>query len=194
MSLLALAAQVLDSVRRGGRQGCLVGGLAVSVRADPRFTRDVDLAVAVDGDAEGEALIRNLSSDGFAASSVIEQDAVGRMAMVRLSDREGISIDILLASSGIENEIVRDAEALEVVLGVVIPVARVGHLIALKLLSVGPGRETDAMDLRALAHVADEVEWARARDAVRLIDSRGYARERDLIADLKSLKVGCSST
>lgn len=194
MSLLALAAQVLDSVRRGGRQGCLVGGLAVSVRADPRFTRDVDLAVAVDGDAEGEALIRNLSSDGFAASSVIEQDAVGRMAMVRLSDREGISIDILLASSGIENEIVRDAEALEVVLGVVIPVARVGHLIALKLLSVGPGRETDAMDLRALAHVADEVEWARARDAVRLIDSRGYARERDLIADLKSLKVGYSST
>lgn len=194
MSLLALAAQVLDSVRKGGRQGCLVGGLAVSVRADPRFTRDVDLVVAVDGDAEGEALIRNLASDGFMASTVIEQDAVGRMAMVRLSDKQGISIDILLASSGIENEIVRDAEALEVVRGVVIPVARVGHLIALKLLSVAPGRETDAMDLRALARVADDIEWDRARRAVHLINSRGYARERDLIADLKSLKVVNSST
>lgn len=50
MSLLALAAQVLDPVRKGGRQGCLVGGLAVSVGADPQFTRDVDLVVAVDGE------------------------------------------------------------------------------------------------------------------------------------------------
>jgi hypothetical protein len=38
----------------------LVGGLAVSARAEPRFTRDADLAVAVARDAEAEALIRAL--------------------------------------------------------------------------------------------------------------------------------------
>ena len=34
----------------------LVGGLAVSARAEPRFTRDVDLAVAVVSDDEAERL------------------------------------------------------------------------------------------------------------------------------------------
>ena len=38
----------------------LVGGLAVSARAEPRFTRDVDLAVAVEGDPEAESLVREL--------------------------------------------------------------------------------------------------------------------------------------
>lgn len=38
----------------------LVGGLAVSARTEPRFTRDADLAVALASDAEAEALIREL--------------------------------------------------------------------------------------------------------------------------------------
>jgi hypothetical protein len=33
----------------------LVGGLAVSIRAEPRFTRDADLAVALTNDAEAES-------------------------------------------------------------------------------------------------------------------------------------------
>ena len=33
----------------------LIGGLAVSARTEPRFTRDADLAVAVTSDAEAEA-------------------------------------------------------------------------------------------------------------------------------------------
>ncbi len=32
----------------------LVGGLAVSARTEPRFTRDADLAVALTSDAEAE--------------------------------------------------------------------------------------------------------------------------------------------
>jgi hypothetical protein len=40
----------------------LVGGLAVSVRTEPRFTRDVDLAVAVFDDNEAEALIHFITS------------------------------------------------------------------------------------------------------------------------------------
>ena len=34
----------------------LIGGLAVSVRSEPRFTRDADIAVALDDDAEGARL------------------------------------------------------------------------------------------------------------------------------------------
>lgn len=188
MSLLRSAASVLAAVRRHGRNGCLVGGLAVSVRCDPRFTRDIDLAVAVSRDADAEELARQLSVEGFSAASLVEQEAVGRLAMVRLVDSEGVSVDLLVASSGIEAEIVADAEVLEVARGIRIPVARVGHLIVMKLLSVSEGRETDAADLRSLATIADDEEWSRAAAAVEMIDERGYARNRDLVADLQQVR------
>ena len=88
----------------------------------------------------------------------------------------------------IESEVVAAAEPVEVVKQIILPVARVGHLIALKLLSVAPGRETDHSDLRNLAQVANEVEWQRAEDAVKLIAKSGYSRDRDLESDLKNLR------
>jgi hypothetical protein len=110
------------------------------------------------------------------------------MAMVRLTTDDGLSVDLLIASSGIEPEVVANAETLEVVKGLLLPVARIGHLIALKLLSVAPGRETDAADLRNLAAVATESEWNLASDAVAQIQERGFARGRRLDAELATLR------
>ncbi|HWO23165.1 MAG TPA: hypothetical protein VNO30_30695 [Kofleriaceae bacterium] len=45
-------------------------------------------------------------------------------------------------------------------------------------------RPHDQADLTALARVADEIEWACAETAVRLIHERGFSRERDLRAAL----------
>jgi hypothetical protein len=42
--------------------------------------------------------------------------------------------------------------------------------------------------LRNLAQVADEFEWQRAKSAVHLVVERGYARDRDLEADLEILR------
>ncbi|MFM7125382.1 MAG: hypothetical protein ACKOBT_00700 [Actinomycetota bacterium] len=133
-------------------------------------------------------------ADGLTLDTIVEQEAVGRLAMVRLSDKQGTSIDMLVASSRIEAEIVKDSEMIEVLPELTLPVARVGHLIALKLLSVSPGRETDHSDLRALASVADEVEWKRAKRAVVMITDRGYARGRDLVADLVELRKSSGQT
>ena len=63
----------------------LVGGLAVSARTEPRFTRDADLAVAVAGDAEAEALIHSLRARQYGIASIVEQDAVYKLATVRLT-------------------------------------------------------------------------------------------------------------
>ena len=63
----------------------LVGGLAVSARTEPRFTRDADLAVAVASDAEAEALIHILQTRNYDIGAIVEQDAVGRLATVRLT-------------------------------------------------------------------------------------------------------------
>ncbi|OLC82383.1 MAG: hypothetical protein AUH72_06885 [Acidobacteria bacterium 13_1_40CM_4_65_8] len=62
----------------------LVGGLAVSARTEPRFTRDADLAVALASDAEAEALIHSLRARDYGIEAVVEQEAVGRLATVRL--------------------------------------------------------------------------------------------------------------
>jgi hypothetical protein len=190
---------LLDSVRRAvavvaadGRVGVLVGGLAVSTRAEPRFTRDADLVVAVDSDIEAEALVRAFVVRGYRLQALLEQASVGRLSGARLIDPDGVEVDLLTASSGIEAEIVADADEVEIVDGVRAPVAATGHLMALKLLSVAPGRETDVVDLRALARVADDREWSRAAAAVALITERGYHRGRDLIADLAALRSGQS--
>ena len=92
----------------------VVGGIAVSVRTEPRFTRDIDFAVAVESDADAETYL-------VAMKLVIREDEV------RPRDRE---------------------------------------------------------DLVQLAAVADAEEWARAARAVEMILERGFARGRDLRAEL----------
>jgi predicted nucleotidyltransferase len=188
VTLISAAAQVLWALRQENVKGCIVGGLAVSARCDPRFTRDIDIAVVVDSDEHAEALVHALVAHGFRMVGLVEQEAMGRLAMARLSTEDGMSVDLLIASSGIEAEVVASAETLEVVRGVLLPIARTGHLIALKLLSVAPGRETDAADLRNLAVVATNDDWNLASEAVMQIQERGFARGRDLDAELRLLR------
>lgn len=192
MTLISTAAHVLSALRQENVRGCIVGGLAVSARCDPRFTRDVDIAVVVDTDEHAEALVHELTAHGLRMTGLVEQEATGRMAMARLSSEDGMSVDLLIASSGIEAEVVANAETLEVVRGVLLPVARTGHLIALKLLSVAPGRETDAADLRNLAGVATEDDWKIASEAVGQIQERGYSRGRQLDNELLTLRTNSS--
>ncbi|MEI8138592.1 MAG: nucleotidyl transferase AbiEii/AbiGii toxin family protein [bacterium] len=96
----------------------LVGGLAVSVRTEPRFTRDLDLAVSVSDDRAAEALIHSLHTAGFRVLATVEQDATHRLATARLAlpgeQPSGLMLDLLFASSGIEAEICAEAEILQV--------------------------------------------------------------------------------
>jgi hypothetical protein len=177
----------------------LVGGLAVSARAEPRLTRDVDVAVAVVGDAEAEALVQALVADGYATLALVEQEAIRRLAAVRLAvpgePARGVVADLLFASSGIEAIVVAEAERLEAFPGVILPVARAGHLIALKLLSRDDRtRPQDAADLRALFKVATESEIERARTALTVIEHGGFARGRDLQAALADWLADVRST
>lgn len=166
----------------------LVGGLAVSVRAEPRLTRDVDVAVSVSDDSAAEEIVRNLAARGYRPDLVQEHER-GRLATVRLTNPESpIVTDLLFASSGIEPEVVAGAEVLEVLPGFEIPVATIGHLIALKLLARDDRvRPADADDLRALGAMAEATDWDVARSAVDLIHQRGYSRGRDLEAALSEL-------
>ncbi len=162
----------------------LVGGLAVSARSEPRFTRDVDVAVAVPGDPTAEQLVRSLVKGGFSVLAVVEQEATGRMATVRLlppgETEEGVVVDLLFASSGVETEVVHSADRITVFPDVQLPVATLAHLVALKVLASDETRPQDDVDLRGLLREASDADIMETRRMLELITQRGCARGRDL--------------
>ena len=161
----------------------------MSVRTEPRLTRGADLAVLVADDRDAEALVRNPQGRGWRVVTAIEQDAAGRLATVRLApagaEVSGTVVDLLFASSGIEPEIAAGADLIEAVPGFAAPVARTGHLIALKVLSRDDrARPQDRVDLAAPLGRADATTLREARDALALVTRRGFDRSRDLLAAL----------
>lgn len=123
---------------------------------------------------------------------MIEQEATGRLATARLTahgnDPDDVTVDLIFATAGIEREIVEQATDLEVWPGTLARVARIGHLIALKLLSRDMKRRPqDQVDLVNLINAADAEERALAFEAARLIEERGFARDRRLVEDLERL-------
>jgi len=179
------------ALRELDRPFALVGGLAVSVRTEPRFTRDIDLAVAVADDAVAEALVADLIARGFQLRLSLEQGAISRLATVRLSPpREpsgGIVVDLLFASTGIEADICAAADDIEIAEGLAVPIAAAGHLVVMKLLSRGPSRPQDQIDLVALIAVLDEHERERAAQAAAAVERLGAHRGRQLRDELKAL-------
>jgi predicted nucleotidyltransferase len=179
--------QIAEDLWKLERSWALIGGLAVGAWAEPRTTRDVDLAVAVAGDKDAEALVFRLQALGYEVLVVLEQELTSRLATVRLrppSEGEGgVIVDLLFASSGIEPEITRAAMELDIISGLRVPVARIGHLVALKLLARDDReRPQDSDDLRALLQEAQPSDLEDAREALRLIEDRGYHRGRQLLA------------
>jgi hypothetical protein len=167
----------------------LVGGLAVSIRVEPRFTRDIDLAVSVTDDGAAESLVADLVGAGYTLKLSLEQQALGRLAAVRLlppgQHDEGIVIDLLFVSCGIEPEICSAAERLEIAPGLTVPVAQAGHLVAMKMLALAPDRPQDGIDLRALLSQLTPEERVRAIDAVGRIEQRGANRGKALSSELE---------
>jgi hypothetical protein len=158
--VLRQAAADLEAI---GARWAVIGGLAVAFRAEPRFTKDVDLAVAVADDQEAEAIVNRLQVRGYALASLVEQDYVNRLATARLvrplAGASSAFIDLLFANSGIEDEIVRRADLLEVLPDVLMPVASAGHLIALKALA---GRHQDLTDLGYLTARTYRKTWRQS--------------------------------
>jgi hypothetical protein len=172
---------------RLGVRWALIGGLAVSVRAEPRTTRDIDVAIAVENDRQGESIVRDLRARGYryTPNGVLEQTKTGRLATVRLMsigprDVPAINIDLMFASSGIEPEIVAAATRLQPLVATrmaTMPIATRAHLIALKVLA---GRPQDVADAVALLSAASTDDLQQTREALDLISRRGYDRGKNL--------------
>ena len=193
------AAADLDAA---GVTWAVTGGLAVCAYTPPRPTEDVDFAVPAASDDEAEVIIGRLQVRGYVTGMRLDipvgdevtgtTDELGnrrRLALARLmrTDRPGpeVFVDLLFALSGIEDLIVEHAQRIDILPGCAAPVASLGHLIAVKLLSARDTRPQDEMDLRALLSVAGPGDLAQARDAVTVIGARGFGEGPVLREDLE---------
>lgn len=179
-------------LRSLGARWALIGGLAFNLRAEPRTTRDLDVAVAVADDREAEGLALGLRLRGYGDNPVqpwFEHGESRRLATVRMvsppREGRGLDVDLMFASSGVETEIVQAAETLEVFPRFYLPVVLAGDLLALKVLA---GRPKDEEDARVLLRALTLAELQRARDILQLIDRRGYHRGKDLLLELAKLQ------
>lgn len=169
----------------------VVGGHAVSAHTQPRFTRDIDLAVAVADDRQAEALVDGLVPRGYRVVAILEQEGTGRLATVRLehASAPGVVVDLLFATAGVEPEVVAGATPLQVLDGVVLPVASVGHLLALKTLSTDDSkRPQDRVDICALLGVATAADVQVAEETLTAMTQRGCNRGRDLLVMFARLR------
>lgn len=159
----------------------------MSIRGESRTTLDVDLVVAVTGDADLEMLVADLRQAGYRPFTALEQMIHGRLATVRLASPAHVVVDLLAASCGIEQEIVGSASMVDIEGVGVVPVAGAEDLLAMKILSAAPRRQRDWDDARGLLEVNPDLDRTLVRERLALITSRGYARKEDLLAKLDKL-------
>lgn len=183
----AVLGDVARRVRAHGVEFALVGGLAVSIRSEVRFTRDVDLAVAVASDREMEALIHHLAAGGYRSVASVEHEVQKRLATARLESPSGMLVDLLAASSGIEREVVTRATLVAIDDVGEIPVARAEDLVALKVRSMTELRLQDRLDAINLVLTNPSLDVAGVRELLALITTRGFHRGQDLTRKLDEL-------
>ena len=179
--ILAALARAASDLSDLGVRHALVGGLAVSVRAEVRFTRDVDMAIVSASDAEVEDLVGSLRARGYRMRTLVEQRARGVIATVRMWSPGGVVLDLLAASSGIEREIVDRASLVDLGAGRPIPVAAAEELVAMKVLAMAPERGQDEIDIRHLLAAHPQLDRVRVEDNLRRIMERGFDRGEPLL-------------
>ena len=125
---------------------------------------------------------------GYPVTHLLEQTEHNLIATIRFALPGGTEpeLDLLFHSCGIERDIVAAAELVRLPDGQVVPVARLGHLIAMKLLSESDVRATDRSDLTWMVAAASALELKRAKTAAARIEKEGFARGKDLQAVLQT--------
>ncbi len=178
---LADAATVLET---RGIPFAVIGGLAVSLRGQPRMTVDVDLVALTDPE-QALRLVRDLASTPFTPLFAGVEEVVQRSFILPLRHRStGIRVDVAIGMSGFERDAV--GRATPVTIGDRgIPVVAVEDLLVMKALA---GRPQDDQDIRGLVAAQEAtIDWPRC---LKLATALGEAVDLDIAGRLRGLRGG----
>jgi predicted nucleotidyltransferase len=150
---LADAVQWLEAE---GISYALIGGIAVSLRGQPRTTADVDLVIAANVPRVLQ-LLGQLSRSPFRPLFDDVEEVVQRALILPLRHaKTGIKVDVAIGLSGFERQAIERAESITVGGGVVC-VATAEDLILMKLLA---GRPQDMEDVRGIVAARQQnLDW-----------------------------------
>lgn len=179
--------QVLDDLEARRIRFALVGGVALGTYVEPRFTKDLDFSVALSDERSQDGLVRELKAARYREESLLVRRSNGDVIGIRFytpdTESREPNLDLLFAATGIEEEIIRDAEPIKV-FGRTIPTATISDLIAMKTLSSCDRGGQDSVDLENLLEKATSGEIRRARQRLDLITERGRNAGYDLARQL----------
>lgn len=160
----------------------LIGGLAVSLRGQPRVTMDVDIVVAVEMERALE-LISSLQSSKFRPLFDDVGEVVARSFILPLRHRTtNVKVDLSIGLSGFERQAVARAEVRQLA-GIAVRVATTEDLMIMKVLA---GRPQDDQDLRGLMVAQDEyIDWEYCQQTA---SDLGEAIGVDLAGRIRALR------
>lgn len=167
-----------------GVEYALIGGLAASLRGQPRVTADVDIVIATD--VRGAlALVAVLDASPFAPLFKDVTDVVERAFILPLRHRStGIKVDLSIGLSGFEQQAVARAKSMELA-GRAVRVASPEDLLIMKVLAARP---QDEQDIRGLvAAQADRLDWDYCE---RVAAELGEAIGQNLATRIRELRSG----
>lgn len=143
--VLRAAAEALQAVVRTGCRACLIGGLAVQRWGQPRFTNDADLTVLAPLGGEAEVIdallaeLRPRSADARAHAL--------RFRVLLLTSSAGVDIDVSLAASPFEEDVLARATRWKRAAGVWLETCSAEDLVIYKLIAA---RGQDLVDVETI--------------------------------------------
>jgi hypothetical protein len=184
--LHATLADAADFLEQAGVAYALVGGLAASLRGQPRVTADVDLVIAADVD-HALALAQSLGTTAFKPLFEPINDVIETAFILPLRHRTtGVKVDCALGLSGFEQRLLERAETLPLS-GRPFPVAAAEELLVMKALA---GRPQDIQDIQGiLVAQGDRLDWEYC---LGVAADLGAAVDQDLAGTLRELRRKCS--
>ena len=175
----------LSAVARKSRvKIVLMGGMATSVYAPPRATFDIDGITEI-GDEALEGFLRAVKGKGFVFNQRRPVKVIRDLSFLTLfSPRAGVYVDIFLAKSAFQKQIVSRARRVRIE-GLTAYIVSPEDLILLKLLS---GRPRDTEDVRQIL-----LENRRKLDSRYLMTHAHELGVKPFLQDeLRSLKITIS--
>ena len=160
MSLPRVLAALAEALSPGAF--AIVGAVARNAWAPPRATTDLDLAIAATAQALGaaEAALTALGYRCVRRNQIDSSDVLPDLLIFRTEDPELRQVDLLVAKTPFEEDVLRRAVVLEIS-DLRIPVATAEDVLVYKLLAARP---RDWEDVRAVvrtqARTGASLDWA----------------------------------
>ncbi len=134
----------------------LIGGFAVSARAKPRATRDIDFLIEAEPDFYTDTLPNLLKKTDYTFKIFISSFEDPLHKLIRIYDKERNEVvDLIPVFWNWQSAIIENADNIEVSRGISIPIAKAEDLIVMKLKAGGP---QDLVDVRALLEALNETK------------------------------------